>query len=218
MVSPRLRVLPTSWRPAGRRFFDPGGRPGPGLPGFGAPAGQAVAWRMFRNPRRTRAGVQPAGRAGPFPGQAQVFGERPGEAELGVAAMTSQVHRSAAAGSRIFGAVQPRTCLNSRKVCSRSKPDCIHRCIWGGPSRSLGLRACWRWSRPSSGCGRRRQVREWAAVSADAACPPVNGFAGRGAAVGGVPADEPGAGGVPAEPAGRADDGAGGSCGRRVRG
>src|ERR1035441_7167486 len=32
-----------------------------------------------------------------------------------------QVHRSAAAGSRIFGAVQPRTCLNSRKVCSRSK-------------------------------------------------------------------------------------------------
>jgi len=28
--------LPTSWRVAGRRFFDPGGRPGPGLEGFGA--------------------------------------------------------------------------------------------------------------------------------------------------------------------------------------
>ena len=29
-------VLPTSWRGAGGRLFDPGGRPGPGLPGFGA--------------------------------------------------------------------------------------------------------------------------------------------------------------------------------------
>ena len=29
-------VLPTSWRGAGRRFFEPGGRPGPGLPGFRA--------------------------------------------------------------------------------------------------------------------------------------------------------------------------------------
>ena len=37
------------------------------------------------------------------------------------AAMISQVQRSAAAGVRIFGAVQPRVCLNSRKVCSRSK-------------------------------------------------------------------------------------------------
>jgi hypothetical protein len=35
----RLTVLPTSWRVAGRRFFEPGGRPGPGLPGFGALAG-----------------------------------------------------------------------------------------------------------------------------------------------------------------------------------
>jgi hypothetical protein len=33
--------------------------------------------------------------------------------------MISQVHRSAAAGSRDLAAVQPRTCLNSRKVCSR---------------------------------------------------------------------------------------------------
>ena len=35
--------------------------------------------------------------------------------------MISQVQRSAACGVRIFGAVQPRVCLNSRKVCSRSK-------------------------------------------------------------------------------------------------
>src|SRR5207244_787079 len=28
----RLTVLPTSWRAAGRRFLEPGGRPGPGLP------------------------------------------------------------------------------------------------------------------------------------------------------------------------------------------
>src|SRR5256884_9259940 len=46
------------------------------------------------------------------------------------------------------------------------------------------------------------------------ACPPVNGFAGRGAAVGSGPADEPGAGGAAAGVAGRADDGAGGTRGR----
>jgi hypothetical protein len=34
---PLYKLVPTSWRRAGRRFFDPGGRPGPGLPGFGAP-------------------------------------------------------------------------------------------------------------------------------------------------------------------------------------
>lgn len=36
-------------------------------------------------------------------------------------AMISQVQRSAASGSRSLGWVQPRVCLNSRKVCSRSK-------------------------------------------------------------------------------------------------
>src|SRR6266540_1722104 len=33
----RFVVLPTSWRGAGRRFFDPGGRPGPGLAGDDQP-------------------------------------------------------------------------------------------------------------------------------------------------------------------------------------
>lgn len=36
------------------------------------------------------------------------------------AAMTSQVQRSAASGSRSFGAVQPSVCLIILKVCSRS--------------------------------------------------------------------------------------------------
>src|ERR1035441_9151100 len=107
-----LGFFPTSWRVAGRRFFEPGGRPGPGLPGFGAPAGEAVFARMFRNPRRTRAGVsrpggagffpggrgadgpdpagdprrgEPARRGGFLPGAAQIAGEMPGEAQLGMA-------------------------------------------------------------------------------------------------------------------------------------
>src|SRR5215472_16736127 len=75
----RLAVLPTSWRVAGRRFFDPGGRPGPGLAGFGAPAGTGSIWRRFRNPRRTRAGGEAAGLAGLLPGQPDVGGEGPGE-------------------------------------------------------------------------------------------------------------------------------------------
>ena len=58
-----------SWRGAGRRFFDPGGLPGPGLPGLGAPAGQQAFARMFRNPRRTRAGVSRPGGAGDSQGR-----------------------------------------------------------------------------------------------------------------------------------------------------
>ena len=37
----------------------------------------------------------------------------------------SQVQRSAASGSRIFGVVQPRACSNSRKVCSRSNRTAV---------------------------------------------------------------------------------------------
>jgi hypothetical protein len=44
---------------AGRRFLDPGGRPGPGLPGLGALAGRAAFARMFRNlGQRFDAGAQ----------------------------------------------------------------------------------------------------------------------------------------------------------------
>jgi len=63
-VSSLLVVLPTSWRCAGLRLTEPGGRPGPGLPGFGAPAGQAAVVRMFRKSRRTRAGVSRRAAAG----------------------------------------------------------------------------------------------------------------------------------------------------------
>ena len=69
------------------------------------------------------------------------------------AAMTSQVQRSAAAGSRSFGVVQPRVCLNRRKVCSRSKRRrnaCQQR------STSRRWRRCWRTTAtPVSGRGRR---------------------------------------------------------------
>src|SRR5271166_6116682 len=59
-----LAVFPTSWRVAGRRFLEPGGRPGPGLPGFGAAVRAGSAPWMFRNPWRTRAGVRRPGGAG----------------------------------------------------------------------------------------------------------------------------------------------------------
>jgi hypothetical protein len=39
------------------RFLEPGGRPGPGLPGLGALAGRVIVGQMFLNLRRTRAGV-----------------------------------------------------------------------------------------------------------------------------------------------------------------
>lgn len=40
------------------------GRPGPGLPGFGALARPGSAWRIRRNPRRTLAGVRRPGGQG----------------------------------------------------------------------------------------------------------------------------------------------------------
>jgi hypothetical protein len=52
------------------------------LPGFGALARPGSIWRMLRNPRRTRAGGQPAGRAGLLPGQPDVGGQAAGEPEL----------------------------------------------------------------------------------------------------------------------------------------
>ena len=60
---------------------------------------------------------EPYGRGGPFPGATQVGGQR-ARRIWAWRAMISQVRRSATAGSRIFGVVQPRTWLNSRKVCS----------------------------------------------------------------------------------------------------
>ena len=121
MVRSRLTVLPTSWLVAGCRLREPGGRPGPGRQGFGARAGSRVVGRRFRNPRRTRAGVSRSGAAGRSQGRRRSAARGRARRSWVWAAMISQVQRSAAAGSRIFGVVQPRVCLNSRKVCSRSK-------------------------------------------------------------------------------------------------
>jgi|CZKW01.1.fsa_nt_gi hypothetical protein len=74
--------------------------------------------RMFRNPRRTLAGVSRPGGAGRSRGLRRSAVRPRARRSWAWQAMTSQVRRSAAAGSRIFGAVQPGTCLNSRKVCS----------------------------------------------------------------------------------------------------
>lgn len=63
-VSLVARTLPTSWRVAGRRFFEPGGRPGPGRDGLGALAGEPVYVHRFLNPLRARAGVSLLGGAG----------------------------------------------------------------------------------------------------------------------------------------------------------
>ena len=106
-----LVLLPTSWRVAGWRFFEPGGRPGPGLPGFGAAARRgSVPW-MARNPRRTRAGVRRPRGAGRCQGRRRPAVMVRASQSWAWQARMSQVHRSAAAGSRSLGRVQPRTCL-----------------------------------------------------------------------------------------------------------
>ncbi len=42
-----------------------------------------------------------------------------------LAAVISHVHRSAASGSRSRGRVQPKVCLNSLNVCSRSNEAAV---------------------------------------------------------------------------------------------
>jgi hypothetical protein len=78
-------VLSTLWRGAGRRSLTLAAARDRFCQVLGVPAGQGVVGWMFRNPRRTRAGVSRPGEAGAFPGQAEVICERPGEAELRVA-------------------------------------------------------------------------------------------------------------------------------------
>jgi hypothetical protein len=58
--TPRRRVPTASTSTAtraGRRFFEPGGLPGPGLAGFWRAGGEGDRRADFRNPRRTRAGL-----------------------------------------------------------------------------------------------------------------------------------------------------------------
>ena len=115
----------------------PGARrpPGAGLAGFGAPAGQAVVARMFRNPRRTRAGARRPGGAGFSKRRRRPTASGRARRSWAWQAMMSQVRRSAAAGARIAGTVHPRTCLSSLNVCSmskRRKNACQHRSMSAG--------------------------------------------------------------------------------------
>jgi hypothetical protein len=111
----------TSWRVVGRWLRCPAGRPGPGRVGFGAAAGQAVFVRRCRKSLRTRAGVSRSGAAGFSQGRRRSAASGRARRSWVWAARMSQVHRSAAAGLRTFGQVQPRVCLSMRKVCSMSK-------------------------------------------------------------------------------------------------
>ena len=95
---------------------EPGGRPGPGRLDFGALAGSRVVGRMFRNPRRTRAGVSRPGPAGRSQGRRRSATRGRASRSWVCAAMSSQVQRWPAAGVQSFGAVHPRVCLNSRRV------------------------------------------------------------------------------------------------------
>jgi hypothetical protein len=94
------------------------------LLGFGALAGWVVLAWMFRNPRRTRAGVRRPGGRRLLPGAAEVVGQEPGEAELGVAGDDQPGPAVGGLGVRIFGRIQPRVCLNSRNVCSTWQVRC----------------------------------------------------------------------------------------------
>jgi hypothetical protein len=125
MLRSRLMVFPTSWRGAGRRLGMPGGRPGPGLAGFGARAGWAVAARRFRNhqirgqgsespgPRRGSTliglhGIGPAGAARLLVdvGDIHLFADRDrsaswnGTAPLDASSRNQHRHRRSRAGNR----------------------------------------------------------------------------------------------------------------------
>jgi hypothetical protein len=110
-----------------RRRRDHGRQPGRAGGRAGAPSG---ARGEVPKPAADPGWGQPPGWGGFLPGAAQVLGQGAGERSWVWAAINSQVHRSAACGVPIFGVVQPRVCLNSRKVCSRSnlrRKDCHHR-------------------------------------------------------------------------------------------
>jgi len=72
--------------------------------------------RCSGTPGRTRAGVSGPGGAGFSQGRRRSAASGRASRSWAWQAMISQVHRSAAPGSRIAGAVQPRTCLSSLNV------------------------------------------------------------------------------------------------------
>jgi hypothetical protein len=177
------------------------------LPGFGAPARRGMVARMFRNPRRTRAGVSRPGGAGRSQGRRRSSASGRARRSWVWQVMMSQVHRSAAAGSRILGVVQPRVCLSGRCVKGASQTAYVG---VSGHAPLIGIDGLL----AAVVCVRR--LREARAGQSEGGgspclqmqrCPPVDGPVGRGSGLGGVSGGEPGAGGLSAGPAGRADDG-----------
>ena len=121
LASARLTVLPTSWRwPGGGFSILAGGR-------------DLVCRVSARRPDRAASGGCSGTRGGPGRGSGGREGRAAARAGAGRRrgggrggagrrqAMMSQVHRSAAAGSRSLGRVQPRACLKNLNVCSISK-------------------------------------------------------------------------------------------------
>jgi hypothetical protein len=106
-------------------------------------------------PAADPSGGEPARGGGALPGAAEVVGQRPGEAQLGVAGDDQPGPAVGGLGVRSFGRVQARVCLNSRKVCSRSnlrRNDCHQRSTSAAVARDdhshtgLGSRSPGRWS------------------------------------------------------------------------
>lgn len=103
--------------PDRRPFGHPGERPH----GFGGLAGVPSASRSAATPRRTRQGVRRSAGYGRSHGSRRSATAVRASRSCVYAASTSHVQRSAWAGWRSRGVVQPSVCLRKRKVCSRSK-------------------------------------------------------------------------------------------------
>ncbi|ETT24309.1 hypothetical protein RR21198_4839 [Rhodococcus rhodochrous ATCC 21198] len=107
-----LTRLPAWKYGAGRVFFEPKGRPGPGREGLGAPAGVGIVRQMHRHPRRTRARVSRPGGRGRSQGRRRSSARGRASRSWACATMTIQVQRSAVSGRRIVGAVHSDACWN----------------------------------------------------------------------------------------------------------
>ncbi len=122
MVRSRLTVLPTSWLVCGVSVAGAGWASGAGSAGFRCAGREQGGRADVPKPAADPGRGEPVRCGGAFPGAAQVGDERAGEAELGV---RGDDQPGPAVGRRRgragCGRVQPRVCLNSRKVCSRSK-------------------------------------------------------------------------------------------------
>lgn len=98
--------------------------------GVDAPAGEPAFVRRFLNPLRTRTGVSLFGSVGFSQGLRRSVASGRASRSWAWAAITSQVHRSAASELQSRGVVHSSVYLNRRNVCSMSKrrrKDCQQR-------------------------------------------------------------------------------------------